>query len=173
MNQRIKQLRERLKLSQAEFGERIGLSQRTISGLEIGQNVSDRNFNVICSVFNVNPEWLRDGIGEMFNPPKETVWLTQLIDEYQLDDVEIAIFKSYLDLPHEMRQMVIAYCKNLLRNMQGVELADKHKPDAELTVAEKRRIMREELDAEEKGQTSLAFTGSSGTFLSKNSCFRR
>lgn len=162
MNQRIKQLREYLKMSQAKFGAMLGLSQRAISGLEQGQNVSDRNFNDICRVFNVNPEWLRDGVGEMFQAPKETDWLTQLIEEYQLDGVEVALLKSYLELPHEMRQLVIEYGKNFLRNMQGVELADERKPDDQLTVAEKRRIMEEELGSEEKGLISSAFTGTSG-----------
>ncbi len=168
MNQRIKQLREYLKLSQEKFGEMIGLSQRAISGLEQGKNVSDRNIKDICRVFNVNPDWLRDGVGEMFSPPKETDWLTQLIEEYQLDEVEVAMLKSYLELPHKMRQMVIEYGKNFLRNMQGVELADDRKPDEELTVAEKRRIMEEELDAEEKRQMSLVFTGTNGLKKNKN-----
>jgi len=164
MIERLKALRAALHLSQAAFAEKIGLKQSSIGEIERGNNkLSDRNIEAISRVFNVNPEWLRDGVGEMFSPPKETDWLTQLIEEYQLDDVEVAILKSYLELPHEMRQMVIEYGKNFLRNMQGVELADERKPDEELTVAEKRRIVNEELDAEEKGQTlsaSIAISGS-------------
>lgn len=169
MVERLKKLRKYLKMSQGEFGKKIELSASAIGEIERGTNkLTDRNIEAISRVFNVNPDWLRDGVGEMFSPPKETDWLTQLIEEYQLDDVEVAMLKSYLELPHEMRQMVIEYGKNFLRNMQGVELADDRKPDEKLTVAEKRRIMEEELAAEEKRQMSSAFTGTNGLKKNKN-----
>lgn len=169
MVERLKKLRKYLKMSQGEFGKKIELSASAIGEIERGTNkLTDRNIEAISRVFNVNPDWLRDGVGEMFSPPKETDWLTQLIEEYQLDDVEVAMLKSYLELPHEMRQMVIEYGKNFLRNMQGVELADDRKPDEELTVAEKRRIVNEELDAEEKGQILSASIATSGSKKSRN-----
>ena len=68
-NTRIKAVRTTLKLSQAEFGEKIGLSQNYIWMIEKGERVpSDRAIRDICRVFNVDDAWLRTGIGEMFRP---------------------------------------------------------------------------------------------------------
>lgn len=67
MNERLKELRTRLKLSQADFGEKLFLSQNQVSLIEKGKrNLTDRSVNAICREFDVNEEWLRTGEGEMF-----------------------------------------------------------------------------------------------------------
>lgn len=67
MNERIKQLRKRLKLTQTEFGEQIGVKGNTITGYEKGiRNPTDAIILSICREFNVDEEWLRTGEGEMF-----------------------------------------------------------------------------------------------------------
>ena len=68
-NTRIKAVRTTLKLSQAEFGKKIGLSQNYIWMIEKGERVpSDRAIRDICRVYGVDELWLRDGVGEMFRP---------------------------------------------------------------------------------------------------------
>ena len=67
VNERIKQLRKRLKLTQTEFGEQIGVKGNTITGYEKGiRNPTDAIILSICREFNVDEEWLRTGEGEMF-----------------------------------------------------------------------------------------------------------
>lgn len=67
MFDRIKQVRQQLKLTQTEFATKIGLSRNYIAMLEIGQREpSDRTINDICREFGVNETWLREGIGEPF-----------------------------------------------------------------------------------------------------------
>lgn len=67
MNERIKELRKVLGLTLEKFGERLGVGKTAISKIEKGENnVTDQMFKSICREFNVNPEWLKDGIGEMF-----------------------------------------------------------------------------------------------------------
>ena len=67
VNERIKQLRKRLKLTQTEFGEQIGVKGNTITGYEKGiRNPTDAIILSICREFNVDEEWLRTGKGEMF-----------------------------------------------------------------------------------------------------------
>lgn len=69
MNDRIKQVRKNLKLTQTAFGERIGVKGNTVTGWETAIRVpTDATVNSICREFNVNEEWLRTGDGEMFNP---------------------------------------------------------------------------------------------------------
>lgn len=67
MNERIKELRKYLMLNQEEFGKQIGVKKSAISLIESGKNnVTERMLLSICLVFDVNEQWLRDGIGEMF-----------------------------------------------------------------------------------------------------------
>ena len=66
INNRIKFIRKKNFLTQTEFGIKIGLKQRTIADIESGRTtLTERNFEAICRVFNVNPEWLRDNVGEI------------------------------------------------------------------------------------------------------------
>lgn len=67
MNERIRQLRKELKLSQTEFGRRLGIKQTTVAGYETGGRTPiDAVVSLICREFNVNEKWLRCGTGDMF-----------------------------------------------------------------------------------------------------------
>ena len=67
MNERIKALRKELKMSQDVFAEKLGLTKNYISLVENGnRNLSEQSIKVLCSILNVNEEWLREGKGEMF-----------------------------------------------------------------------------------------------------------
>ena len=64
MNNRIKELRKAVNLTQDEFGKRLGISNTAISKIEKGENnVSEQNIISICREFNVNENWLRTGEG--------------------------------------------------------------------------------------------------------------
>lgn len=68
MNNRIKELRKTLGLTQQEFGEKIKVKRNTIATYEMGRSEpSDSAISLICVTFNVNEDWLRTGTGEMFN----------------------------------------------------------------------------------------------------------
>lgn len=63
---RIKMIRKEANLTQGEFGSRIGISLSGVSSLEVGKNTpSEQTIRAICSEFNVNRDWLVDGVGEM------------------------------------------------------------------------------------------------------------
>lgn len=67
MNERIKELRKELGLSQEAFGKRLGVSKAAISRIESGLNsISNMNIVSICREFSVNEDWLRTGSGSMF-----------------------------------------------------------------------------------------------------------
>ena len=64
MNERFKEVRKTLGLTQSEFGKRLGISNTAISKIEKGENnVSESNIISICREFGVNEEWLRTGVG--------------------------------------------------------------------------------------------------------------
>ena len=71
INERIKQLRKSLGLTQSEFGERIGVNRGVIVNLEIEgrrAKIDDMIIRSISREFNVNEDWLRTGEGEMYVP---------------------------------------------------------------------------------------------------------
>lgn len=65
-SQRVKMLREYLAISQAEFAKKIGVTAGAISQIENGGGVSSELLSVVCDKYNVNPQWLLSGKGEMF-----------------------------------------------------------------------------------------------------------
>lgn len=66
MNTRIYEVRKSVSLSMRAFGEKIGISGQSVARLESGENnPSEQTIRAICSEFNINRDWLVDGIGEM------------------------------------------------------------------------------------------------------------
>ena len=103
MNNRIKELRKSLGLNQTEFGEGINLSKSQIACYENGsRNVTDRSISDICEKYNVNEEWLRHGIGEMFKPEPEIDELAYLMGMFISNNDESStrakIIKAMLNL---------------------------------------------------------------------------
>lgn len=69
MDERIKELRKALGLTQQEFSDRIGVKRNTIAQYESGRNEPlDAVITLICRTYGVSEEWLRTGEGHMFNP---------------------------------------------------------------------------------------------------------
>ena len=69
MNERIKELRKVLGLSQDEFGRRLGLTRGAITNIELNKTEpKPLLIDLICREFDVNETWLRTGEGEMFVP---------------------------------------------------------------------------------------------------------
>ena len=120
MQNRVKHLRKELNLSQAKFAEKIGLGQRAVASIESGSaKLTDRNFDTICRVFNVNPEWLRSGVGEMFNSSNEKSFLDKLAEEKGLEAKSKALIQSIIDLPAGVREGVIDWALNLARELNS------------------------------------------------------
>ena len=74
INERIRDLRKSLKLSQEEFGNRLGVTKASISRLESGiNNVTEQMIKSVCREYNVNYAWLKEGVGEMFISSDDSV----------------------------------------------------------------------------------------------------
>lgn len=69
MNERFKELRKALGLTQSEFGKILGLSTSGVSEIEAGRRkVTDQHLIMLSNYKKkiINIEWLRTGDGEMF-----------------------------------------------------------------------------------------------------------
>ena len=109
MQDRIKELRKELGLTQRQFGERVGVKQNTIANYEIGRNEpADAVIGLICREFNVSETWLRTGEGEMFLPAPEDE-LDALVRRYGLSDGDRILIQRFLALPDDAREYVLDY----------------------------------------------------------------
>lgn len=94
-NERIKEVRKALGLTQEKFGEKIGMKKNSLSNAESGINsVSNQLRIAVCREYHVNENWLRTGEGEMF----ETRTPDQAIVDFAADlvNVEDDAFKKRL-----------------------------------------------------------------------------
>lgn len=118
MHERIKELRkEYLHLSQTEFGERLGVSRSVINNIERNALARpDQKLSLIklmCSVFDVNEEWIVNGTEPMFvETPSST--MEQLKKEFGLDDFSYNLVYQYLKLDADQRQTVRDFFYNVV-----------------------------------------------------------
>ena len=116
--ERIKLLRkEILKLSQEAFGEELGVKRDVINNIEGNRlkrpEQKEPLYKLICQKFKVSYDWLMTGEGDMFENLPETV-LEELAMQYELDEVDKSIIRSYLDLTASERETVKKYIRGVL-----------------------------------------------------------
>jgi len=90
VNERIRELRCTLKLSQRAFAKAVYVSNGYLADIELGNNeVKERLIHLISTTFSVNKHWLLTGKGRMFNSATEekmermTTLFNELYPEYQ------------------------------------------------------------------------------------------
>lgn len=120
-NNRVKELRERLGLSQGKFGEKLGMKKSSISSIEKGTNkLTNTVANLICKTYNVNYLWLTEGKGEMFETPDAA--LDDLAMQYDLNEIDLYLIKAYLDMSKEERSEFAEVILNKLLSILKKEL---------------------------------------------------
>ena len=109
MNERIKQIRRELGLTQQEFAERIGLKQNSIALIESGKrNISDQAVLSICREYGINEEWLRTGWGEKRTSNSNNE-LEALVGKYKLTVADQTLIEKYISLKPEARKAVLQF----------------------------------------------------------------
>lgn len=104
MKERIKQIRKDNKLTQVEFGERIGVKGNTITNYENGLRTPvDAVILSICREFSVNEHWLRTGEGEPYIKGSDDE-LVELVGRLYKDKGSMR-YKFSLELCRSMEKM--------------------------------------------------------------------
>ena len=89
MNERLKELRKSLGLTQQEFAERLGIKRNAVTNYEVGRNApADMVISLICREFGVNEEWLRTGEGPQFVEVTRAEQIQQMVDDIMRDHPE-------------------------------------------------------------------------------------
>lgn len=131
-------MRKALKLTQENFGSKIGLSRAEVSNIEIGRApVRPATIPIICSALGVNRAWLETGEGEMFATDGANI-LSRLSSEYNLSQAEEAAVSVFIRLPAQDRAAILRYVKAL-----AAELAPVVDPDEAAAEQLKQEYLRE------------------------------
>lgn len=81
MNERLKEVRLALRISQDAFGQRIGMTGGGVSHLENGKrNFTEQVIKLICKEFDVDYIWFTTGNGEMFSTDNDDEALMVQLD---------------------------------------------------------------------------------------------
>ena len=125
MNERIKALRKKMKLTQQEFADKLNIKRGAVANYEIGRNEPiDAVISLICKTFHVNEEWLRNGIGEMFEDvPEEdekAAFVSSLLDAendpfYKIIEV---IMRTFDQLSPKSQEAIRDFSGKLLENLK-------------------------------------------------------
>lgn len=97
IHERLKYLRAQLHLTTRAFGASINMSGGAITNMEKGtRNITERTIRDVCREYNVNPDWLTDGTGPIFE---------DMTNELDLDDVR-QLARQYSLLNDDDRELV-------------------------------------------------------------------
>ena len=117
MDERIKELRKKLKLTQQTFADKLSIKRGAVANYEIGRNIpADSVIALICREFNVNEDWLRTGTGEMFIKP-DTFSLDNYMKSREATEWEVEFVKAYFDLDVPTRRKLMKHFRERLLNV--------------------------------------------------------
>ncbi len=103
IHERLKYLRENLNLTTRAFGAAINMSGGAITNMEKGtRNITERTIRDICREYNINYDWLTNGIEPMFTDVTSDLDINddvrQLAQQYSLlNDSDRELVKKMID----------------------------------------------------------------------------
>lgn len=123
MKDRIKTLRKSLKLTQEEFGEKIGVARNSVASYEIGRRMpTNAVINSICREFGVNEVWLRTGEGgdeNMFMQITEDDRFSLSLGKLSVTDNKFA--KNMLNAIAEASPEKLKYIEEFMKECLGLK----------------------------------------------------
>lgn len=103
LGHRIKEVRKSFtpKITQAEFAAVLGVTRSMVLSYELDNVVpSDAFLKLICLTYDINWAWLKDGVGEMKNPPDTA---DEMVDRIMTgeDSFKKSVFRAFAKLGDE------------------------------------------------------------------------
>ena len=171
MNERLKELRKELGLTQEEFGNRLKIKRNTIANYETGRNEPiDGVLYSICREFGVSEKWLRHGEGGKWLKSGGGL-VDQIAEAYGLSPLVKALLEGWIKLPADDKDSIERYVRGVLASMNidieapnavadAIENAQEalwKEQKRELTIYEKVELYRKRLESE-RGATASSTT---------------
>ena len=114
VNERIKKVRKEKGMNQKQFAALLGVTQSGVSYMEqSGSNVSDSSIKSICTMCNINEDWLRNGTEPMYIQAP-TFSLDDFVRQRGGTELELDIMKAYFELEPDIRAMLVQHFKERL-----------------------------------------------------------
>ena len=114
INARIRSIRKDLRISQKDFGAKIGLGQGAVSFMEQnGNTVIEQNIRLICETFGINEAWLRTGEGEREAVSAASDPFLPLRQKHHLSFIEEQVLRIYFKLDETAREAVCQYVQSV------------------------------------------------------------
>lgn len=122
MNQRLKEIRERLGKTLREVEQDTGIDDSLYSCMEKGtRRIKDRTIRVLNAIYGISESWLRFGEGEMFEKVEE-------ISDRKRAERYLAAKRD--ELPDELRSEVLGFIRRLLEKSEVKHSESEKKSDA-------------------------------------------
>lgn len=123
MKDRIKYILREKKLTQTQFAKGLNVSPSLVSLLcSGGTQPSERTISDICRVYDVNPEWLRDGVGEPFLPKSRSDELAEIFANVQIsDEPKAKLIKAMARMPDESFPAFLKFLEGLAKELSEEE----------------------------------------------------
>jgi len=108
VNQRIKEARKALKMTQIDFAKAMCISNGYLADIENdSRKANDRIVKLASMIFGINENWLKNGDGEMF---------------YKSSDEKITRLVSiFNELPADFQDFVLLHIERLLKLRENQE----------------------------------------------------
>lgn len=124
MNERIKELRKALDLTQQKFADTLGVKRNTVGQWECGINsVTDQVVTSICREFNVNENWLRNGTGEMFLPADRNADIARLTKQL-LNEEEDSFKNRFVSMLANLSVEEWEFLEKKVKELCGIDVKD-------------------------------------------------
>lgn len=112
IGERIRIVRKDMKLTQEEFGNKIGMSRSMVVNLEMEKLKNEdqvrRSCRTIATICNVNEEWLLNGEGEMYAPVSKEKELADMAYSimHEEDDFRKKLVETMLKLDEKQLEFL-------------------------------------------------------------------
>ena len=114
IKERIKEIRKYYQLNQDDFGKKLGITRSVVVNIELGRApIKNLLIDHVCDIYSINKEWLLFGTGEMLKSTEQNL-LNELVKEFNLDEDELSIIKSYINLPKIQRKNFVSILKAMV-----------------------------------------------------------
>lgn len=114
MNNRIKEARKRLLLTQKEVGEKLGFTDNYIYMMECGKKaVSERYIHGLVTEYGINENWIRTGDGEMLMSTTKEEDIASIAASMMKEEsaFRTMLIKELCDAPSDTLEQIYSYVK--------------------------------------------------------------
>lgn len=106
IGKRLKELRKKIALTQTELGNILGTSMRAIQNWESeSRKIPESAIKLLEAKFNINPEWLKTGNGNMFRENIQYAVGHNIIQSNGDNNI-MKVSDRNLEMTNEMKELV-------------------------------------------------------------------